>query len=361
MFKNFDQNAKTVIGCQNGIMSAIVAQRPYVLVFKTTNWCWNNCAHCCESSGPHNPKTFIPKSVINNYVIQAAQDPLFSREIVFTGGEIMSAYKFADEYYVSDILNHAMDKKLGVDIKTNAGWTGTPLASRVYSDIENVVKRHAPDGGKSNSFKTVIPFQVSLSLDRFHKDAMERNFRFLEHFANADMNGATFTAHISSFSSDDAMIYELIKKLQNADVEVSELMSVASDGESAQKNGLLSLNHNLVVKYSNNAKLFSGGRAKNINGAFHTPLPQFTFATSDFHILTAFDSFGNVTLGENCGKKISVPWHDENGTVKPMADVRNDLIATTRGAEQEYLGQHRFLNWYFNMIRKHIVAGQDTK
>ena len=110
-----------------------------------------------------------------------------------------------------------------------------------------------------------------------------------------------------------------------------------------------------MVKYSNNAKLFSGGRAKDINGAFHTSLPQFTFATSDFHILTAFDSFGNVTLGENCGKKISVPWHDENGMVKPMADVRNDLIAATHGAEQEYLGQHRFLNWYFNMIRKYVI------
>lgn len=355
MFEKFDRNAETVIDCQNGVMSAIVAQRPYVLVFKTTNWCWNKCAHCCEASGPDNEKTFIPKSVIKDYVTQAIQDPLFSREIVFTGGEIMSAYKFADEYYVSDILTHAMDKKLGIDIKTNAGWTGTPLAPRVYRDIENVVKRRAPAGSESNSFKTVVPFQVSLSLDRFHKDAMERNFRFLEHFANADMNGATFTAHISSFASDDAMISELIKKLQNAGIEVSELMSVASDGESVRKNGLLSLNNNLMVKYSNDAKLFNGGRAKDIDGAYHTPLPQFAFATSDFHILTAFDSFGNVTLGENSGKKISVPWRDKNGIARPMADVRNDLITATHGAEQEYLGQHRFLNWYFNMVRKHIA------
>ena len=350
MFGKLEQTAKDVITIQNHIPLQILEQWPYVLVFKTTHWCWNNCTHCCESSGPKQPKNFIPESVITSYVDQSSADTKFSHAIVFTGGEIMSAYKFATPGYVPNILNHALNTGNGVDIKTNAGWTGTQIAPQVFNDIEQLVKKRAPK--EKLSFRSVIPFQVSLSLDRFHKNAMERDFKFIEHFAKTDMNGASFTIHITSFANDRAMFSELLGKLQNAGLSVCELCAFGSDGEAS--NPIFDINDNIIIKYSEGA-LFDGGRAENINGARHSEMPQFQFATPNQEVLVAFDSFGNVTLGENSGKKISVPWRDNQGEPRPLADIRADLVAATQAAEQEYLNQHRALNWYFNQVRKKTV------
>ena len=350
MFEKLEQTVKDVISIQNHIPLQILEQWSYALVFKTTHWCWNNCAHCCESSSPKQPRNFIPESVIKDYIDQAVADKKYSRAVVFTGGEIMSAYKFATPGYIPNILNHALDSGNGVDIKTNAGWTGTPIAPYVFDDIEQLVKKRAPK--EKLSFKNVIPFQVSLSLDRFHKNTIERNFKFIEHFARTDMNGASFTINISSFANDRTMFSELLEKLQNAGLSVSELCVFDSTKENG--NTMFDVNNNILIKYSEGT-LFDGGRAKNINGAKHSELPQFQFATPNQEILVALDSFGNVTLGENSGKKISVPWCDKNGEPRPITDIRTDLVVATQAAEQEYLNQHRVLNWYFNQVRKKIV------
>ena len=41
--QDFKNIARMVIDCQNGVIHSIFQQTPYVLVFKTTNWCWNGC------------------------------------------------------------------------------------------------------------------------------------------------------------------------------------------------------------------------------------------------------------------------------------------------------------------------------
>ncbi|MBO7509344.1 MAG: radical SAM protein [Alphaproteobacteria bacterium] len=348
---NIDTKKQNLELCKSGTMSALVAQRPYVLVFKTTNWCWNRCAHCCESSGPDAPRTFIPKSVIIDYTAQAAADPMFSKHVIFTGGEIMSAYKFAEERYVPDILNFALDKKLGVDIKTNAGWAGTPIGEQIFRDIENVIRRQRPKIVTSNNSNRQFPLHVSLSLDRFHNDSIKRNFKFIEHFANKKINGARLVARISSFTFDDEMFSELLQQLHNAGIRVDTATIINSETGQKKEGNLFSVNNNMVLEYGNSATLFDGGRAKNIAGAYHNPIPQFNFLTDDFQVLVAFDSFGNVTLGENSGKKISVPWRDANGNARPMTDIRKDLITATKAAEAEYIKQHSVLGFFGRFSR----------
>ena len=44
----------------------LVRRNPYVMIFKTTNYCGYKCAHCCENSGPDQAKSFIPPFVIKN-------------------------------------------------------------------------------------------------------------------------------------------------------------------------------------------------------------------------------------------------------------------------------------------------------
>ena len=329
-------------------MHSLVAERPYALVFKTTNWCWNNCAHCCESSGPNNPKKFIPESVIKGYIKQAASDKRFDRSVVFTGGEITSAYKFVDRHYVPNIINYALNMGCGVDIKTNAGWVNSPLATQVYADIENIIKKRAPSKKSKLQIQHEIPFQVSLSLDRFHPNALERNFKFIEHFAKTEL-GASFRIHVSSFNADSGMFDELLFKLKKSGVNIDEMFLLGGNTDEAKP--VYSLNDNVIVQYGC-ADLFSGGRARDIKNAYRVPAPQFSFLTSDFDCLVAFDSNGMASLGENCGPKIVCNWRDDNGNPHELQPILNCLVDTTYRAERLYRKQHWFLDKQVLLARK---------
>ena len=99
-------------------MGMIVRYLPYMMVFKTTHWCWYNCPHCCESAGKNRPTEFIPANVIKYYTDAARSDGQFAKEIVLTGGEIMAAYKFDMENYVPELANYIVDRGISLDIKT---------------------------------------------------------------------------------------------------------------------------------------------------------------------------------------------------------------------------------------------------
>ena len=345
---NLEFKIRTLCDCQNGVMHSVVAQRPYVLVFKTTNWCWNKCPHCCESSAPNNPKTFISEQVIKGYIKQATNDKRFSRAVVFTGGEITSAYKFVDRHYVPNIINYALNMGCSVDIKTNAGWVNSPLATQIYADIENIVKKRAPS--KKSKLQTLyeIPFQVSLSLDRFHNDALARNFKFIEHFAKTEL-GASFRIHVSSFDADSGMFDELLFRLKKSGIKVTEMFLLGENTDEAKP--VYGLNGNVIIQYGC-ADLFSGGRARDIKNAYNVPAPQFSFLNPDFDCLMAFDSMGMVSLGENCGPKIVCNWRDDNGNPHELQPILNCLVDTTYRAECAYRKQHRLLDRNVLFARK---------
>ncbi len=347
------ENLQILDFCNRGVFTEILKQRPYAIVFKTTNWCWNNCAHCCESSGPKNPKTFIPRDVITGYIDQAVNDENFSKHIILTGGEIMAAYKFVDEYYVPDILDHALDKNLGVDIKTNAGWAGTPVGEQIFADIKNIMLRHRPRVLTSKNKDTTYPLYISLSLDRFHPDCMERNFKLIEQLSKKKITGATYALRISSFDFDRSMFDEFLKKLTDAGITVQKATLVDSKGNEIKTTPRFLVNGHLALEYSGDAILFNGGRAKDIPGAYHNPTPQFTFMEGDhYNVLVAFDSFGNVTLGAAEGEKITVPWRDSDGAPRPLINIQTDLISATKIAEQKYIKRHSLLNSCRSLISK---------
>ena len=347
MLQKIKNTAKTVVCCQQGFFHNVFEQRPYVLVFKTTNWCWNNCPHCCESSNANNPRVFVPEFYINNIIDEAVTDKNFSRAVIFTGGEIMSAYKLAEENYVPNIINHALDAGCGVDVKTNAGWVNFAFADQIFNDIENIVKKRADKDDMG--IKHLVNFQISLSLDRFHKDALDRNFKFIKHFANTNISGVAFYIHVSSYNKDRYMFSSLVEQLKKAGIEVKQLVSMNPKTNVIKT--MYDLNGNVVMNYSEGT-LFNGGRAKNIRYAYKTPSPQFVFMDNNFESLVAFDSYGNVTLGENSGQKISTPWQTEKADTKPLATIKSELTAGIKQAEQDFLNEHKALNWCVKQIGK---------
>lgn len=319
---------------QHSYVANAVYSLPYAMVFKTTHYCWNNCPHCCESAGVNMPKNYIPSAIIENYINQAIKDPNFSKDLIFTGGEIMSAYKYHDESnYAKKLLNMGLGNKCSVDIKTDAGWVFTPMRDAIFSDLVDVLSTHS-----TSSFR-LIPMQVSLSLDRFHPHAMQKNIEFITEMSHRQKN-SSLVINISSFEQDVDMIEKLLDNLRNKFNDVHQLMvfdGTENNIHPAPQNTMWSVNKNIVLKFSISA-LFDGGRAKNIENAYHTPVPQFSFLApgNPPHVLMAFDSFGNVTLGENSGKKITVPWRDKKGAPRTLNDIRQDLIIQAGKEEARY-------------------------
>lgn len=307
-------------------VGGMVRRHPYVMVFKTTNWCWCKCDHCCENSGPDQPKNYIPAQTIKDYLAQGLKDSYFSREVVFTGGEIISAYKFGDADYVPDLLMFCNKNNIGADIKTNAAWVNTSFASCVFDDMSRIIGAGRP-----------YSLQISLSLDNYHKNSMKNNIVFIEKMSHrANMPVAI---HLSTFYGDDDMYGELKRELSNRGVRVRNAIIHNPDSGTYRD---VDITDNGIILLTSRATLFDGGRAKNLAEAEHSKFSQFKFLSTNLHVLMAFDSFGNVTLGENSGVKIKTNWRTSNNVARPLMSIRHDLV---KNAQFHELRARIFQNW----------------
>ena len=294
----------------------LVRRNPYAIVFKTTNWCWYKCAHCCESAGPDQMTTFIPATTIKSYLAQAMADPMFDKNVVFTGGEIMSSYRFDNADYVPELLTFCRDNKLGTDLKTNTGWINTSVATQIFDDLHSVVT-----GGPD------YWLQVSLSLDKFHANSMENSLKFITKIATRpDMRVCIHIGMLGPSASND--YDELKKHLRERGFRVGRAFSP----NTGQRFDVV----NNVIMYPTLGTLFAGGRAKNLSDAYHNKIPQFTVLSDDMHTLMAFDSFGRVTLGENDGHKIKTRWRASDGTSRSLWNIRRDLVSRAQYEELRY-------------------------
>lgn len=292
----------------------IIREAPYIMGFKTTNYCWYQCPHCCESSCPKNGRKFISLDVIYSYLNQAVQDPQFSGHVVFTGGEIMSSYLFGDPKYVPTILKWCLSANLSTDIKTNAGWARAGFGKQIYNDLATVINEY-PQGH----------LQISLSLDNFHKNALENNARVLEQLAGDVKH--RLAINIVSFSDSLHLYPELLKRLRSRGVRTDDAMLI--DNKTGTVETVTVLNGNIIVQHRNSI-LFDGGRARGMSGAIHTEFPQFKFMCAPGNTLMKFDVDGMVTLGENSGRKIGAPWLANKNKIYTLQGIKKALVFDAR-------------------------------
>lgn len=306
----------------------VVRELPYVMIFKTTHWCWYNCAHCCESAGKDRPAEFIPAGVIKYYTDAAKSDPKFTKEIVLTGGEIMASYKFDMENYVLELANYIAGRGIRMDIKTNGAWIrNNDLRTKIIPDLISVNER--------NSMQRRLPYQLSLSLDKYHPNALENTYKIICELARQNKNKPMILLHISGFMGQDWLYKELLAKLlATRNTRIDYAYVAAKSGNAIP---LHVINRCVALRPSFDALLFAGGRAKNLPEAFPSKNPTFEIINDDADVLMAFDSMGNVTLGENSGRKITVPWRDKNGKPRQLPEIKRDLV---RRARYEQLRQN---------------------
>lgn len=293
----------------------------YAVIFKTTHWCWYNCPHCCENAGAHRPREMMPEDVIKYYVDQAAKDPLFCKDIVLTGGEIMASYKFGPENYVPNIMRHIIDSGAGVDIKTNGAWIRTSLKKHIIQDFKDLARQYPSQVSK---------FQISLSVDTYHPDAIENNHEIIRELSKCK-NGRILV-YLSGFNDQKNIMQQFLAKLSHDSKLHLEPAMIAR--QNAPHIPVIAVNDGAVLlRPSADAQLFDGGRAANLPNAHHVTHPQFSFIMNDMTMLMAFDTMGFVTLGENSGRKIHTTWRNPDGTPRPMADIKQDLIKSAQYEE----------------------------
>ena len=302
-------------------IGGFVRNLKYAMVFKTTHWCWYNCPHCCESAGPDRPREFIPEIIIKYYVNQANNDPRFDKSVVLTGGEIMASYKFGPKNYVPNIMKHIMDSGARLDIKTNGAWVRTNLKKQIINDIEQLAQKYQ---------QGLSLFQISLSMDTYHKNAIENNHEIIRELAK--LKNTKIPVHISGFNDQTDVMNQFIETLkQDKDLKL-EFFDMMS-GNSSLIPVIVINNLSVLLQPSTNAQLFNGGRAANLSNAKQIEYPQFSFVTNDGRMLMAFDTMGYVTLGENSGRKIRTKWRNPDGTPRPLADIKRDLIKNAQFEE----------------------------
>ncbi|MCQ2571479.1 MAG: hypothetical protein MJ165_00560 [Alphaproteobacteria bacterium] len=307
----------------------IVAHAPYVMVFKTTHYCWYKCPHCCEDAGPHQDKIYIPENIIYDYLDQALNDNRFSNDIIFTGGEPFSAYRFYDTKYIPNILRYSLNHNIGTDIKTNAGWANTSFGKNIFHDLKNTII-------DTHDKKSQLPkLQISLSLDNYHTNCFENNLKIIKELA-----GLPVIIHLSSIQGQE----EFVKHFETAlakQLHPQNACIMDSHGN-IKENIKLIKDHTIYIQ--SYGTLFNGGRAVKIKEAKQTPLPQFSFITQEGFLLVAFDTFGRVTLGENSGHKIATPWIDTNIQPKKLKTISKELVIDALKENLYYNFYEHFFN-----------------
>lgn len=302
-------------------VGVVARNLPYVIIFKTTHWCWYNCPHCCESAGKNRSAEFIPADVIKFYTDAAKTDPKFTNDIVLTGGEIMASYKFDMPNYVTDLTNYIAERGIGLDIKTNGAWIrNKELRKKILPDLINM--------NAKNSQNRRLPYQLSLSLDKYHPNALENTYEIICELAHHNKNKPIILLHISGFMGQDWLYKELLAKLlTKRNIKIEDAYVTAKSGNAIP---LHVINRCVALRPSFDAIVFAGGRAKNLPEAFPTKNPTFEIINQDANVLMAFDSMGNVTLGENSGRKITVPWRDKDGNPRHLPAIKQDLVKRAR-------------------------------
>jgi hypothetical protein len=296
-------------------IGGVIRQFPYIIGFKTTKYCFLQCAHCCENAGPDQAKTFIPVQSIFNILKSAKQDPLFTNSVIFTGGEIFSSYFYSNEKYVPDLLSFAAKNKIDTDIKTNAVWAKSKYFDAIMSDIENVVANN-PE----------FLFQISLSIDRFHHNCIENNVRLIS--ALTKMRGK-YVLNISSFTDDSEMCSALINALRRESISVTP-GKILSNNKSFDA---YMVGQDVLMFFKHSAQVRAAGRGIHLDNAKKLDMDWLSFMSPDHQVIMVFDVSGRVILGESGPDKISARWLKSNGNVRTLADVRHDLIRNARYKE----------------------------
>ena len=298
-------------------------------IFKVTNLCNNNCAHCCERSGPTCPIQFIPSSDIKNILTQFKGIKNFLNVVTITGGEPTMSYYTHQEYYIPQILKHCAKSGYEAYLNTNAHWTTGPHADQIFADLSNHIL-------KFNKHKLYF----RLSQDSFHNNATESNTEFIKWFSS---NKNTQQPHsgLYMFFDTPAKFQELKTNLHKKyNIRLTQIHTIA--GSTIYQ--INKSNHVLcAMQYQGIQDM---GRAHDNKISTQRPFTKtelFFAPYVDPEQEICFDASGNALLSASGNDTIKTPYYDKNGNIKTLSQIKTELFKSAYNAylQEVYLSNIR--------------------
>lgn len=233
-----------------------------------------------------------------------------------------------------------MKRNLSVDIKTNAGWVGTNMEKRIYDDL-NATIRANPNARSP---------QISLSLDKYHPNAMDKNVRFIQAMA---LRNTDIVFHLSGFGAaaferDIDKLIRVLNSKRNIRMQSGYILPKPADGDTPNMDMAQP-----IIK-ANNARIIwtvspsprAAGRGVELAACEPDIIPcpddaKFRVFEDDMLLINVVEQGGNFRLGEANPTNITAPWRNADGTDKTLADARRDIFREMRRAELKFMAQKR--------------------
>jgi len=280
---------------------------------KLTYLCDNECEHCCERAGPNCEPKFIELVDIKNILEQFKYIKNFSKYVTLTGGEPMMAYVAKNEHYIPTILKYCGKNGYDVSINTNAHWTSWDCAGKIYSDFDEFVKK----------YNNRLTFH--LSLDKWHRNPVESNAKFLNWIVKNNTISADRT-NLYMFFDGPEIVIQLIMKLKT-DFDLELLPEPVLQTKFFSLHKFSGTDKTLcIMPYFGIDNL---GRARD-NGLATKEL----FSKTDIYFSNrsdpdkeiCFDANGIATLCACDDDTIKTPYYEKNGKMKNLAVIKRELF-----------------------------------
>lgn len=132
------------------------------IMFETTYYCENNCAHChTNCSTAHNLKAFMPEDDIFHILDNLRKHKNNQIAIDFAGGEI-SHIEDANPGYIKRIINKSLKCKFPTTLLTNGTWINDKTKSnRLLNEFCDMYLKYTPN------------FRIQMSFDSYHKGCID--------------------------------------------------------------------------------------------------------------------------------------------------------------------------------------------
>ncbi|MBO5696149.1 MAG: hypothetical protein J6S06_01400 [Alphaproteobacteria bacterium] len=290
---------------------------PLGLRFRTTNQCNENCPHCFECSGPHNPSKYIAPQDIAYYINNAGSE---FADIYITGGEWSLIYD-RHPNYLSHIFQHvnlSQAKSNAWGIQTNARWTHGPHCQEILSDLKYIQDR-------LSTINTEM--KLDTSVDRYHSDlAIDGTRKLIRQLATRpDFNNTKI--RIMSCAKDRLMANN---RILNPERLAKQNIELSFEPRSFYQPNFQRLwaNHIKIVVHEEGTIMRIGRAKKNKFGyrIFEPDLQCGGLGGDTPQMDISFREDGTAKWHNYYDWDITTPYKLPDGTNKPLSQIRSELI-----------------------------------
>ena len=269
-------------------------------LFQTTNGCYMSCRHCMYSCKPGRNFPYIPKQAFINYIDQIAETTPHG-SIIISGGDPFYADQTAGGNYLIPIIQHALNKRLSVALKSSWAWT-----------------RNNPeylDQLRGLDFSSNARLAMHISIDDYHKKCVKYGADLIEHFYRNPSN-------------DNQNISFFLCCLYNNKITSGSLTSeLQARGIHRRHDGS---DFHIDYGYAPTVKI---GRAKKEN--LGTPAGELNFETNTTNGVNLF-SYGNKQIAIFAPDKFSIGLETDNirggtnlltadGHARPIKEMKMEI------------------------------------